>query len=381
MPLNLIGLLQASRAGAAPGQGFKNYAAGAPTTGTAMSHYIVGDPLTSQSISGVAQLVGTLTPVSSTFTPGTPVPAFTNVTVVASFQAGVKAESIYDAGFVAGDTQSQVLVGPVRTDGLALDTAFQYANIRSVSVDWATKRVTAVVTFNNSFSFSGASVPPFGPANSGYVYVPFRLSFRPEPYFNLRSYSGEPNNTGGFSEVVVRPYRTGQPTPAIFSGVFVPVPTDTGDWIGDGSLISATKGDFYYMNTSPGNTGTNYYLSGYVFRPQLNGGWTSGFNTDYASHNPQVRLRWYRQAADASWPSVPDVEQILTSVSANPATPQFLVTWSYPDGENPSVNTITVRLEAQVISPFTSPVGYYDYTFALPQKSSTLVGPGGGPVQ
>lgn len=381
MPLNLIGLLKASRAGAAPGQGFKNYAAGSPTTGTAMTQYIVGQPFVTQNISGNTQTVGTLTPVSSTYVAGNPIPAFTNVTLVASFLAGTKAESIYDAVFVVADALNQVLITQILTDGLTLDPGFQYVTVRSVNVDWTAKTVTAVLTFNNSFGSSSGTWPPsIGPANAGYIYVRFRLSFVPEPFFNLRAYTGVPNDTGGFNEVVVRPYRNGQPTTTSFSGVFIPVPT-SGTWVGDGSFLSATTGGLYYVAETPGNSQTNFYLAGYSFRPQLDGGWTSAWNTDYGSYSPEVRFRWYLQNSDGSWPATPSLEYIATSLSQVMDSLTFMATWTYPDGENPSVASITVRLTVQVISPYTSAIGTYERTITLNAKSFTLVGPGGGAVQ
>lgn len=379
MPLNLIGLIQASRVNAAPGQGFKNYVVQAGT-GVAMSDYLFGTPLSYQSISGVGQTAGTMTQTSTTYNPGATggsIPAFTNVTVVASYNAGSKLPAIYDPNYVAGDLANQILVENVFTDGGSVQPGFEYVTRRSVTVDTVNKTVTAVLTFNNNNSYVG-TLPQAG--SGGYKTINFRLGIRPEPHFNLRAYTGVPGSASGHVGVYVRPYRDGQPTPTFFPQIIAPVPSDSGSWVGDGSNISAQKGDYLYYAQTPGSPQSNYFLYGYRLRPSLAGTWFSDFTTDYGVYGLQMRYRWFRKIG-TEW--VLQAEFTESQAVQTPSTP-LNVTWSYPDQVNPSPAAIELRFTAQVISPFNSPtpttgVAQLEYTVTPP--TLTLVGPGGGPVQ
>jgi len=390
MPLNLIGLIRASRNGAAPDQGFKNYVAQA-ATGVRMTDYILGEPLVLQSISGVTQRVGTLTKVSSSFeVTNTPIPPFTTITLIASFQAGVKAQYIWDQSYVDADSASQVLVGTIRTDGPAIDGAFQYVQIRSVTVDFALLRITAVVQFNTTFSSSQTNPAP-GDPTAGYVYIPFRLAMAPEPYFNLRSYSGPANDTTGFNEVVVRPMKTGQPSPTFMPQPFVIAPqegtfsaqNEPQNWEElDGTFPRRIRfGDeIYEYQSVVGPVTHRYILVGFRVRGQYaSAGWYGDFTSAYQPYGLQIRYAWQQSQPDGSWGTVQ-----TNTVSA--ATQELSVGTNFVHyrAYGAPGSSVTLRIQAQVTAPFTQVIGNTagtPYTYFIdPDKDLFVNATTGAPI-
>lgn len=390
MTFNLIGLIRASRNGAAPDQGFKNYVAQAGT-GVRMTDYIMGEPLVLQSISGVTQRVGTLTKVSSSYeTTNTPIPPFTTVTLVASFQAGAKAQYIWDQFYVDGDGANQVLVGTIQTDGPAIDTAFQYVQTRSVSVDFTLQRITAVLQFNTTFSSSASNPAPGDPA-AGYVYVPFRLAMAPEPYFNLRAYTGPANDITGFNQVAVRPMKTGQPSPTYMPQPFVIAPAEgtfsaqnvPQDWEElDGAFPRRIRfGDeiFEYQSVV-GPTTHRYILVGYRVRGQYpSPNWYGDFTAAYQPYGLQISYAWQQQQPDASWATV-------ETDTVGAATQELSVgtTFVHYRAYGAPGSSLTLRIQAQVTAPFTQVIGTTagtPYTFFIdPDRDVFVSSTTGAPI-
>jgi len=396
MPLDLIGLIQASRGGAvAPGQGFRNYVAGSPVTGTKMTDYMVGTPLvpTSQvQATDPTAKVGQLTVVSQTPDPvSEAVPAYTNVQYTVSYAGGSKADSIYDAAFVAADGANQIKVFGVLVDGTSSHpVGFEWAKVRSYTVNPVAKTITAVVTYHQYYDQSTVQA-----GDSYEVSVSVQLTFKHDQYFNLRAYSPvptTPNPPGAVKLMRVQPFLPGQPTHLQWgSSIQVLAPSLTfttnnpyypASWITSGD--TAQEGSYLYKRVVPGQALSNYYHNGYMMQAQLNGSWIGGFNSAYSSGTGinALNVTYYWQVWNGSaW--VTDSTSVRTSIPSSIPDPVLLVYWDYSPlqtGGTPTVASITVRFGAQITSPFVSPIGWSpDYVISVPSYTERT--PGGGGVQ
>ncbi len=345
MPLNLIGLIQASRRGAvAPGQGFRNYVAGSPVTGTKMTDYVVS----SLTVTGA---------VPAQFTE---VPPFTNVTITATYAAGSKIQSIFDNTYVDRVTAvNGTLAWDVTPPGSALPFIGPWVQLRSFThtPSGGGGTIVATITLNNWAEYTG-SLPPFG--SSYRLFLPVAATLQPEPYFN-------PRRTSDYTQYTVLPQVQGQPSPnLIYPAHFTGINDAGTDWV-DLENGQFRKGDEVY-SLDPLGTG-NYKLIGYRIRSFFpTSSWISQFNTNYMSFNLSIEHTYQAQQPDSSW-----LDGYFASYNQVFSPTQL---WGYYYG-TPG-QSFTLRCKTQITSPFTSPLGYSpEFTFTIANK---LVGPGGGPL-
>jgi hypothetical protein len=386
VPLDLIGLIRASRNREAPGQGFKNYVAGSPTTGTAMTDYMTGTPLVLSTVQtypvAPTTKVGQLTVTAASYNPGNgEVPPYYNVQYTATFNAGSKWDSILDAAYVAADGTNQVVIQPVTVDlpqgSINHPGSFPWASVRSLSVNTATRTLTVVITYQNYYEDTGSTQI----GNSGRVTVPIQLTFQPEPHFNLRAYSGIPSPGAGIGSGVVpiltvQPFIAGQPTIYSYGTMSIATPQLGSSFSGSGNI--AENGDFRFTREAPG---TNiFYQSGVQFRALNNASWSGVFEQRYPNDG-SINTRQLRYSWDL-WENGQWVEkQSLTSTSTSGTASTYIVDWTYSSntpGTAPSVAQIQVRFRAQVISPFTSGEGSTTFTYTVPNYTQYDTGGSGG---
>lgn len=345
MALNLIGLIQASRKGAvAFGQGFRNYVAGSPVSGTRMTDYVVN----SLTISGA-------TPAEFT-----EIPPFTNVTLTAAYTAGSKLPSIFDDTFTERVTGTNGTVSwDVVPPGSALPYVGPWVELRSFThtPTGGGGTIVATLTLNNWAEYTG-TLPPAG--SSYRAFIPAAVTFKPEQFFN-------PRRTSPTVQYTVLPQVQGQPSPIlIYAAAFQSINNAGSDWVdlGGGQYL---KGDEVYSLDAV-STG-NYRLIGYRLKTAFSvSSWISSFNSNYFAFGLQITYQYEQKQPDNSW--LLWTSNTYSQVQ-NPTQLQPIL-YGTPG------QTFTLRCKTQVVAPFTSPLGTSsDFVVTIADK---LVGPGGGPL-
>lgn len=390
MPLNLIDLIRASRISPAPDQGFRNYVAGSPTTGTAMTDYMVGTPLVLSTVQtfpvAPTTKVGQLTVTAASFNPGNgEVPSYYNVAYTVAFNAGAKWDSILDLEFVqqdrAGGNQLVIHQGPldIEVQNPTHPGNFPWAVVRSCTVNTVAKTLTMVVTYQNYYMDTGSTQV----GNTGRVNVPIQLTFRPEPHFNLRAYTSLPTPGAGLGSgrvpiLTVLPFLQGQPTIYDYAPLSIATPVIGSSFSGAGNI--AENGDFRFTRETPGSN--IFYQSGVTFRGLNFTGsdtWTVAFNQRYPNDG-SINTRLLRYSWDL-WENGGWVEKQTTTQTFAAATAStYMADWTYSSntpGTPPSTASIQVRFRAQVISPYTSAQGSTTFTYTVPNYTQYDTGGSG----
>jgi hypothetical protein len=324
-PLNLVGLLKASKVGAARGQGFRLYARGAGD----------GARITDYMVTSLTRTGGTAT--------GTPIAPFTNITFVAEYTQGDLADGIFDEQW---DGQVQLVLGTPEVDGFPAGPQEFFGpagTLRSVAINRATREITATVTLNNWIYFDDDDPPLAG--EGFFVAIPVALSFRPEMYFNVARTS----DTAIYS---VRPYRLGQPTPESLPQSIIGIPSED-DW---------------EWSEDPANP-PNERVTGVTVRCRFagsGGGWWNNFNGDYAGTGLTLEYTWERLVG-AEWVFF----SLQTRDGANVVPDPSLLLNGAPNEE------FEMRVTVQVTAPFVSPPASHTRVITIPDA---IRGPGGGPI-
>lgn len=342
MAYNLIGLLRASKVGAAPGQGMREYAAGS-ITGTRMTDYrVISHTLTGEDVPTTVRL-----------------PPFVNVNFTTSYVGGIRVPDIYWEDYTDAIT---VDVDDVFADGVPQPQevyGLPNATVRSYTVNPLIQTADVTINFANWIYYTG-TLPSEG---LGYfVEVPIRLGFRPEPHFNLPHYTEQ-------TSYVVKPYVLGQPRPNyVVAASLLPIFDAGSDWtdLGGGDFL---RGDEVFRLITSGDMVGNYRLVGYRVRGYFTGSdWWSEFSSNYMGWGLKVAYRFERLSG-STW-ELNNYYEVSTVVS-----PLAGAGWFY----GTPGQSFTVRLKTSVLEPFSSPTGTStEYAFTIADK---VVGPGGGPIE
>lgn len=339
MAHNLNGLIQASRINPAIGQGFKNYVVSA-ASGVRMTDYVV----TSITIESANQ------PGGSTIPPGTELPAFCSLNYNLRYVGGNKAYLIHDTGFAERVALTTGTVTYDSGDGVthkpfdpAIPEYTMYDAVR-VSIDdtnIASKLVTCRVNLANYVYYTpGVDTNPQGAPFGGLGYykdIPLKFTYKTDPYFAV-------GVDTGFVTYRIKPYRIGQPTPRTIENPEI---------LARDLSYNAT-GPVYGTSLYRPRIGGFKVISGIIYTarfPQTTYPfWTGDFNADYLNGTgslPVIEYTW-EGFESGVWVT----KAVQTKVGAN--ITNDLPTYTYQAAKGAS---ITVRVKARVISPFTSVQG------------------------